>query len=142
MEKKLNIKKLLIIVLIAVLVIVGIVLIVTKVMNKEPETPIDEQSPIIQLPETTYSDMQVKNIQMEYLKDQNKTVLRFDIFNTTANKVQEQSFEAILIGPNDEVLAEMPYVYIQSLEVGQQHALEVIYTGDLTATKQIKLIEK
>jgi len=142
MKDKINGKKLLMVILIAIAIIVAVTLIVTKVINKKTEQPGEEQTPIIQLPETTYSEMQVKNIQIEYLEEQNKSVLRFDILNTTDEKVESQHFTAILIGANEEILAEMPYVYIQSLDVGQQHALEVIYAGDVTATTQIKLVEK
>lgn len=143
MKKNLNVKKLLIILLIIALIIIGAVFIVNKVINKEPETPeIPEKQPIFQLPNTTYSEMEVTNIVMEYLEDNNQTVIRFNINNTTDSKVQNQKFTAVLIGPNEEVLAEMPNTYIQDLAVGQQHAVEVIYGGDLTSTKQIKLIKE
>lgn len=144
MKNKINIKKVLLIIFIAVVIIVGAIFFINKVVEELPETPekpLDE-SPIIELPNTTYSNMEVKNIHMEYLKDNNQTVIRFDILNTTSNKVEKQFFTSVLIGPDDEVLAEMPNTYIQELEVGQQHALEVVFAGDVTATKQIKLIEK
>lgn len=144
MKNKINIKKVLLIIFIAVAIIVGIVFIINKVVEKIPGTPEipGDESPIIELPNTTYSNMEVKNIHMEYLKDNNQTVIRFDILNTTSNKVQKQFFTSVLIGDDDEILAQMPNTYIQELEVGQQHALEVIFEGDVTATKQIKLIEK
>ena len=142
MKKMRKGRKILLITLLAIIVLIVAVIIIKNVGNKKPETPIDDVRPIVQLPETTYSNMEVKNIQMEYLKEQDKTVLRFDIFNTTSNKVEEQFFDAVLIGSDENILAQMPYVYIQSLDVGQQHALEVVYAGDLTSTTQIKLIEK
>ena len=142
MKKKLNIKKLLLILLILAVLIGAAILIILNVGQEEPEKPVEQPEPIIQLPETTYSNMQVTNIQMQYRKDQNKTVLSFDIFNTTDKKVEEQIFETVLIGQDDEIIGRMSYVHIQSLAVGKQHAFEVIYSGDVTATKQIKLIEK
>ena len=143
MKNKINIKKVLLLILIVVVVIIGAILIINKWVG-EPEKPVDpdEQSPIIELPNTTYSEMEVKNIHMEYLKDNDETVVRFDILNTTSEKVENQKFTTVLIGPDDEVLAEMPFTPIQDLDVGQQHALEVIFDGDVTATKQIKLIQK
>lgn len=142
MKNKINIKKVLLLIFIVVVVIVGAIFIINKIVEK-PETPeLPETSPIIELPSTTYSNMEVKNIHMEYLKDNDQTVIRFDILNTTSKKVENQRFTTVLIGPDDEVLAEMPYTHIQDLDVDQQHALEVIFEGDVTATKQIKLIQK
>lgn len=144
MKKNINIKKLLIVLLIIALIIIGAVFIITKFVNKEPETPEipEENRPVFQLPDTKYSEMEVTNIVMEYLKDNNQTVIRFNINNTTDSKVKDQKFTAVLIGPDEEVLAKMENTYIQDLDAGQQHAVEVIYGGDLTATKQIKLIEE
>lgn len=136
--------KLLLAILILVAIITGIVILIVSLVNKKPEKPTGEieYEPIIELPDTTYSDMQVKNIHMEYLKDNNQTAVRFDIVNTTSKKVDNQIFTSVLIGPDDEIIAEMPYTHIQDLEVGQTHALEVIFEGDVTATTKIKLIEK
>lgn len=143
MKKSINIKKLLVVLLIVALLIIGAVFII-KFINKEPETPNvpEEKRPLFQLPDTKYSEMEVTNIVMEYLKDNNQTVVRFNINNTTDSKVKDQKFTAVLIGPDEEVLAKMENTYIQDLDAGQQHAVEVIYGGDLTATKQIKLIEE
>lgn len=142
MKNKINIKKVLLLILIVVVVVVGAIFLINKFVD-QPETPeLPEESPIIELPDTTYSDMEVKNIHMEYLKDNDQTVVRFDILNTTSKEVENQKFTTVLIGPDDEVLAEMPFTHIQDLAVGQQHALEVIFEGDVTATKQIKLIQK
>ena len=142
--KRIKKGKLLTVILILVAIIVAIVFLIYKILNPTPKTPEipEDVSPIIELPDTTYSDMQVKNIHMEYLKENDQTAVRFDIVNTTSEKVKNQLFTSVLIGPNDEVLAEMPYTHIQDLDVGQTHALEVIFEGDVTATKQIKLMQK
>lgn len=143
MKKSLNIKKLLITLLIIVAIIVAIIFVINYFKNRNPEDPdISEKTPVIQLPDTTYSDMEVTNIAIEYRKQYNKTVLTFTMNNTTGKKVDNQFFTAILIGENDEILAKMDSVYIQELEIEQQHRLSVIYEGDVTATKQIKLVEK
>lgn len=136
--------KLLLAILILVAIIAAIVILIVKLVNPTPETPEKpiEYEPIIELPDTTYSEMKVTNIHMEYLKENDQTAVRFDIVNTTSEKVKNQLFTSVLIGPKDEILAEMPFTHIQDLEVGQTHALEVIFEGDVTATKQIKLIEK
>ena len=142
--KRIRKTKLLLAILILVAIIAGIVILIVSLFNKEPGTPGGqiEYEPIIELPDTTYSNMQVKNIHMEYLKENDQTAVRFDIVNTTSEKVENQLFTSVLIGPKDEILAEMPFTHIQDLDVGQTHALEVIFEGDVTATKQIKLIKK
>ena len=142
--KRIRKGKLLLAILILVAIIASIVILIVSLVNRKPETPEkpEDVSPIIELPETTYSDMQVKNIHMEYLKDNNQTAVRFDIVNTTSHPVQNQLFTSVLIGPDDEIIAEMPFTHIQDLEVGQTHALEVIFEGDVTATTKIKLVEK
>jgi len=141
MKKMRKGKKMLLILIIAILVILAVTVIVS-IIKKVTETPGQPEKPaIIQLPDTTYSNMQVKNIQMEHLKEGNETVVTFEIHNTTDAKVADQHFDAYLIGADENVLAEMQ-TYIQELEVGQQHRVSVIFAGDLTATTQIKLLEK
>lgn len=142
--KKIRKGKIMLVLLIVVLLVVAAFFII-KFINKEPETPdtpIDEQTPAIQLPDTTYSEMQVTDILIEYRETTKETVLTFTINNTTTQKVEEQFFKSVLIDDNEQILAEMTNVYIQSLEVGQQHRVTVVYDGDLTATKQIKLVAK
>ena len=136
-------KKILIIILIAIVVLVAMAIIITKVVKKnanKPTTPVEEQQ-VIQLPETTYSDMQVRNIHMEYLKNNNETMITMSIYNTTSSKVEDENLNAILIGPNDDVLGQLP-TYIDKLDVNEQYDISVIFKGDLTSTKQIKLEKK
>ena len=142
--KRIRKGKLMLAILILVAIIAAIVILIINMVNKEPEKPEvpEDISPIIELPDTTYSNMEVKNIHMEYLKENDQTAVRFDIVNTTSQKVNNQLFTSVLIGPDDEVIAEMPFTHIQDLEVGQTHALEVIFEGDVTATTKIKLVEK
>lgn len=136
-------KKILLLLLIAIIAIIAIIFIMTRDNVEEPEIPeVPETPQVITLPETTYSNMQVKNIGMEYLDDNNETMISMDIHNTTESKVEKQKFEAVLIGPNEEILATMYPVDIQGLEVGEVHNVQVIYKGDVTATQYIKLVEK
>lgn len=134
-------KKLLLILFIAIVAIITI-FVAKKVVDKSktPETPI-EQEQIIALPETTYSGMEVKNIYMEYLKEDGSTMVTMEIKNTTKNKVQKEYFNAILIDQNDEVLGQLP-TFIENLEVEEQISISLVYPGDWTATKQIKLEKK
>lgn len=136
-------KKMLIIILIAIVIVVAAVLIIKGIINrnpKEPGNPVEEQQQVIPLPSTkTYSGMDVKNVYMEYLKDNNETMITMRITNTTNEKVKEENFRAILIGPDDNVLASMPTGTSVDLDVGQQCEISVVYKGDLTSTKQIKL---
>lgn len=135
-------KKMLLIILAAIVVVIAAVVIVNIVnkSHKNPEGP-EELNQVIPLPETTYSDMQVKNIQMEYLRNQDKTMVTMEIHNTTKNKVENEHLDAILIGPDENVLGQMQ-TWIKNLDVGEQYNISVILSGDLTATTRIKLVKK
>lgn len=133
-------KKMLITALIAIVVVIAIILIVVQVRkNTKPSTPTEEDNQVIALPKTTYSGMEVSNIYMEYLKDNNETMITMTVTNTTSQKVEREVFNTILIGENENVLGQMGYTTISNLEVGEQHNISVIYKGDLTGTKQVKL---
>ena len=141
MKKMRKGKKMLLLLLIALVVVIATIVIINIVSkHKEPEIP-EEVNQVIPLPETTYSDMQVKNIQMEFLKDNNETMVSMEIHNTTSVKVENESLDAILIGPDDNTLGQLQ-TYIKSLDVGEQYNISVVLKGDLTATKQIKLVKK
>ena len=135
-------KKMLIILLIAIILIIATVVIV-NIVNKQQETPqgLEEVQQVIQLPETKYNNMDVKNVQMEYLKDNNETIVKMELHNTTENVLENEKINVIWVGPNDEVLGEIVNP-ISRLEVGEVVRINVILDGDLTATKQIKLVKK
>ena len=125
--------------IIVIAIIIAIVLIVTKVVNKKSDdTQTGNEESVISLPDTTYSDMQVNNIYMEYLADQDKTMVSMSILNTTTQKVEDESLTAILIGDNENVLGQME-TWIQSLSAGEQYDISVILNGNLTGTKLITL---
>ena len=134
-------KKMLGIILIAIIAIiilvVAIVLIVRNVNNNEESTG-EEQQSVIPLPDTTYSDMEVSNIYMEYLDDQDQTMVSMSILNTTQTAVENESLNAILVGADGEVLGQMQ-TWIQSLGVGEQYDISVILNGNLTGTQSIQL---
>ena len=137
-------KKMLILISIAIILIIVATLIIIKVVHKKgktPETPVEETQQVIQLPETTYSSMQVKNIRMEYLKNNNETMVKMSIYNTTSNKVKDENLDAILIGPDGNVLGKIQ-TFIKKLDVNEQYDISVVLKGDLTSAQQIKLEKK
>lgn len=132
-------KRLLIITLVAIIAIVLLVVIIVNVVkNKKPETPVEENGLIYELPDTTYKDMEVINVQMEYLKDNNETSISLQISNNTEVTVENESVEIIWINSNGEEVMAMP-VLIEKIEPGQAQNFEFIAKGDLTSTKQIKI---
>ena len=123
-------KKMLILISIAIILIIVATLIIIKVVHKKGKTP-----------ETTYSSMQVKNIRMEYLKNNNETMVTMSIYNTTSNKVKDENLDAILIGPDGNVLGKIQ-TFIKKLDVNEQYDISVVLKGDLTSAQQIKLEKK
>ena len=134
-------KKMLIILFIAIVIVAAIFIIKGIVDKKQGETQPDDVSQVIALPETTYSNMEVRNIEMEYLKDNDETMVTMEIHNTTSDSVVNEDLDAILIGANGNVLGQIQ-TYIQELKPEEQYDISVILKGDLTATTQIKLVEK
>lgn len=136
-------KKMLITLFMAIIVIIIAVFVIKGIVNKTPggvEKP-EETPQVIALPETTYSNMEVKNVQMEYLKKNNETMVTMEIHNTTENSVSEEKLDAILISKDENVLGQIQ-TYIKKLEPGEQYEISVVLKGDLTATTQIKLVKK
>ena len=136
-------KKMLLTMIIAVIAIVIVVVVIVNIVkhkSKNPGTDVEEQQQVFELPETkTDSGMDVEKISMEYLKDNDQTMVTMRITNTTGQKVQEENFKAILIDGSDNVLGSMPTGTSVDLDVGEQCEVTVIYSGDLTATQRIKL---
>lgn len=141
-EEKRQIKKgKLIIVGIILLVIVAII--IFNVIKKDDTTGDKDQgdgkeSTVYDLPDITYSDMQVTDVEMEYLADNNETMVSFLINNTTENLVQNESLTAYLIDANEETIGQTK-TYIATLAPGEQYSISVILKGNLTTTTQIKL---
>ena len=124
-------------VIVLIIVIVAIVLIVRNA-GKNEENTVSEQQTAIPLPDTTYSGMEVTDVYMEYLDDQDQTMVSMSILNTTQNAVENESLNAILVGADGEVLGQMQ-TWIQSLGVGEQYDISVILNGNLTGTQSIQL---
>ena len=136
-------KKMLMTMIIAVIAIILAIVIIVNIVkhNKEKQgTGTEDKQQVFELPETkTDSGMDVQKISMEYLKDNNQTMVTMRITNTTGKKVKEENFKAILVGPSDNVLGSMPTGTSVDLDVGEQCEVTVVYSGDLTATQRIKL---
>lgn len=137
-------KKILIITLIAIAIIVIATVIIVNIVKNNKETPTTPttQQQVIPLPETTYSDMEVKNISMQYLADQDKTLVEMSIYNTTDKTFENEKLDAIFIDANENVLAQMETLIANELKPGEQYDINVVQKGNLTATTRIKLQEK
>lgn len=133
-------KKMLTLIAIAVVVVIILVIAIVMIVRKGGgETTVEEQQQTaIPLPDTTYSNMEVTDIYMEYLDSQDQTMVSMSILNTTENAVENESLNAILLGADGEVLGQMQ-TWIQSLGVGEQYDISVILNGNLTATQSIQL---
>ena len=134
------------VVAIAVVAIIAIIVVVLIVKNnnggtgliKKPLKDTQDKTVVYDLPETTYSDMQVTNIEMEYLVDNNETMVSMVINNTTETPVMQETLTAYLIDKSDNTIGQTR-TYIESLNPGEQYSISVVLKGDLTATTQIKL---
>lgn len=134
-------KKMLLILIIAAIAII-VALIIKKIVKKQPSPEeIPKYEPVIQLPEIVYSGMEVKNIQMEYLENNHETIIRMKFCNTTSKKVENERFDILWVGPNEQVLGEFDES-IESLDVGEEFDFNTILPGNLTETKEVKLIKK
>jgi len=117
--------------------IVGIVFLVKSKIGGSSGTQ-EEVNDVYELPDVTYSEMQVTDIEMEYLKNNNETMVSMIINNTTQNTVSQESLTAILLNEKGETVGQTR-TYIESLAPGEQYSISVILKGDLTSTTQIKL---
>ena len=136
-------KKMLISLIIAIIAIVVAIVIIVNVVNKNkkgPDTNVQEEDQIVTLPETTTeSGMDAENISMQYLKENDQTMITMRITNNTSAKVADEEFNAILIGPDENVLGQLRTGTNTDLDVGEECEISVIYRGDMTATQRIKL---
>ena len=127
-----------IIILIAVVVIIALIVKNKNKINPDVSGNEEKKSEVYQLPDVTYSDMKVTDIEMEYLKNNNETMVSMVIDNTTENTVEKEKFIAVLLDKDGNKLGETE-TYIDYLVPGQQYSISVILKGDLTATTQIQL---
>lgn len=145
MRRRKNNNKKVIISIAIVIAVVLIVVLIASLVNKSKKPTDDsqneEQNIVRDLPDTKYSDMTVNNVQMEYLKQNNETMVSMTINNTTNRKVVNERVTALLLNESGEVLDKMN-TFIDSLDINEQYNISVIFKGDLTSTTQIVLQEQ
>ena len=145
MRRRKNNNKKVIILIAVVIAVVLIVVLIASLVNKSKKPTDDsqneEQNIVRDLPDTKYSDMTVNNVQMEYLKQNNETMVSMTINNTTNRKVVNERVTALLLNESGEVLDKMN-TFIDSLDINEQYNISVIFKGDLTSTTQILLNEQ
>lgn len=144
-EEKRQIKKgKIAVVAVAILVVIIAIVLVVKFINKDSEggkgkgQQQKQEAVVYELPDVTYSDMQVTDIEMEFLEDNNETMVSMIINNTTDRQVENESLTAYLIDANGETVGSTK-TFIASLAPGAQYSITVILKGNLTTTTQVRL---
>ena len=137
-------KKMMITFIIAIIAIIAVICIIVNIVKskkkKADETETQQAEQIVSLPETTTeSGMDAQGIYMEYLKNNDQTMITMRITNNTSKKVTDEQFNAILIGEDENVIGQMITGTNTDLDVGEECEISVIYRGDMTATQRIKL---
>ncbi len=137
-EKKL--KTIIIMVVLLIIIVVAIVLIV-KNRKKEETPPATTNQPEMVgtvLQDTTYEQMQVKNIVLECLEENNETMVSMVIVNTTKRNVQQEKLTATLIDEDGKQLGSIRTL-IDSLPSGGEYSISIVLKGNLSETKNIVL---
>ena len=144
-EEKRQIKKgKIAVVAVAILVVIIAIVLVVKFINKDSEggkgkgQQQKQEAVVYELPDVTYSDMQVTDIEMEFLEDNNETMVSMIINNTTDRQVENESLTAYLIDANGETVGSTKTLRA-SLAPGAQYSITVILKGNLTTTTQVRL---
>ena len=136
--KKRSKKRIFLLIIFIAIIAVIITIVVNSNKNKTKEEDNNQSNPLYDLPDTSYSNMEVKYVQMEYLKDNDETMVSFQIDNKTNLKVTNEMMNVLFINDNGEVLGTMQ-TQIDELDPGDQTNVSLIYKGDITATTVIKL---
>ena len=136
--KKRSKKRIFLLIIVIAIIAVIITIVVNSNKNKTKEEDNNQSNPLYDLPDTSYSNMEVKYVQMEYLKDNDETMVSFQIDNTTNLKVTNEMMNVLFINDNGEVLGTMQ-TQIDELDPGDQTNVSLIYKGDITGTTVIKL---
>lgn len=143
MKKMRKGKKMLISLIFAIIIIIVAIIMITKIVNKNKNnssSDMQEEQQVVSLPETTTSKgLDAQNIYMEYLKDNDQTMITMRIVNNTSAKITDEEFNAILIGPDENVLGQLRTGTNTDLGVGDECEISVIYKGNMTSTQRIKL---
>lgn len=143
MKKMRKGKKMLVSLIFAIIIIVVAVVLITKIVNKnknKSNSEVQEEQQVVSLPETTTEKgLDAQNVYMEYLKDNDQTMITMRVVNNTSSKITDEEFNAILIGPDENVLGQLRTGTNTDLDVGDECEISVIYKGNMTSTQRIKL---
>jgi hypothetical protein len=77
---------------------------------------------------------------MEYLVENDETMVTMTIYNTTDTAVEKRAVTAVLLDPSAEQIGETT-TWIDSIGPGEKISISVILQGDRTATSEIKLTD-
>ena len=123
----------------AIIIIIIVIAIIVINVNKEktPNVPDDGQE-VYQLQDTTYNGLEITNVMMEYLPNNNETMITFQINNVSTQKVEQEQVQTLLVNGNGEIIGKI-LTLISSLDVGKQQNSSVVLKGDLTSTTQMKI---
>lgn len=122
---------------IILIIILVAVIIINVNKHKTPNVP-DEGNQVYQLQDTTYNGLEITNVMMEYLPNNNETMVTFQINNVSAQKVEQEQVQTLLVNADGEIIGKI-LTMISSLDVGKQQSSSVILKGDLTSTTQMKI---
>ena len=105
--------------------------------NTTPST--NDAETEMSLPNTKYKELEVTDIAMEYFPDNDETAV---INNNTEDTVENEVFNTILTGKNGEILGQIEDTAIALVYAGSKEQVTIVYSGNLTSAKGIKLEEK
>lgn len=131
-------KRILIIVLILIMLIIAIIAIIK---SRKKETPPDTTEPKMvgtQLEDTTYEEMKVTNIELQYLEENNETMVTMLIVNNTERDVEKEHLIATLLNSEGRQL-KTTRTYIESLPKGKEYSISIVLKGNLNETTNILL---
>lgn len=131
--------------IIAILVIALIVVLVTKSGNNQPEqdkNTVEEGNPsVYKLPSTSYKGVEVTNIELEYRKELNQTILTMMMKNASDSKIEGQLVDAVFYDKDNIELLRASTV-IEPMEVGGESSTSIILTGDFSTINKVEIIQK
>ena len=128
--------------ILVILIIVGIVVLVKNYSddNDNPNSKVEtDKSITYSLPDTKYKNMEVTNVELEYLKENGQTMVTMIVKNTTGTPItSQQSFIVKFLNQDDIELINAGTV-IGALDVNAETSISLILTGDFTSIKKVIL---
>ena len=141
-EKRTKKMKIILACVLLVILIIVIAVVANKFSGKknDPNAPVETDKSIsYNLPSTTYNNMEVKDVQLEYLKEQKQTMVTMLIKNTTGAAITgQQSFIVSFLDANNVELLNAATV-IEALDIDAETSVSLILTGDFTSIKKVTL---